>query len=83
MGTKRAVPAQDKAKFFALMQAGHSIKDACAATGVHYNTGSRWIKRAKELSAVTAEAKHRGQSGAGFGGRQSIDYQKAMDADNQ
>jgi len=79
MGTKRSVPPQDKAKFFALMQNGYNIKDACAATGVHYNTGSRWVKRAKELSTATAEARHKGSSGAGFGGRQSIDYQKALD----
>lgn len=43
MGTKRAVPPQDKAKFFALVAAGRTIKDACAETGVHYNTGSRWV----------------------------------------
>jgi hypothetical protein len=72
MGTKRAVPLQDKAKFFALIASGRNIKDACAETGVHYNTGSRWVKKAKELEASRKEATHRASSGAGSGGRQSV-----------
>jgi hypothetical protein len=80
MGTKRAVPAQDKAKFFALIAAGQSIKAACAASGVHYNTGSRWLKRAKEAEAGRREAEAKGSRGKGSGGRQELDYQRLMDA---
>jgi len=80
MGTKRAVPPQDKAKFFALVQAGHSIKDACAQAGVHYNTGSRWIKKAKVLATARAEAEFKGSRGAGAGGRQALEFQLSMDA---
>ena len=80
MGTKRAVPLQDKAKFFALIASGRNIKDACAETGVHYNTGSRWVKKAKELEASRKEATHRASSGAGSGGRQSVAHHNFMDA---
>ena len=55
MGTKRAVPVQDKLKFFALIQGGSTITDACRATGIHVNTGSRWVKRAKVLAAQREE----------------------------
>ena len=80
MGTKRAVPPQDKAKFFALVQAGHTIKDACAQAGVHYNTGSRWVKKAKMLATARAEAEFKGSRGAGAGGRQALEFQLSMDA---
>ena len=80
MGTKRAVPVQDKAKFFALIAAGRTIKDACAEAGVHYNTGSRWVKRAKELEAQRKEASHKASSGAGAGGKQSLAHHNFMDA---
>lgn len=80
MGTKRAVPAQDKAKFFALIAAGQNIKSACAQAGVHYNTGSRWLKKAKEAEASRREAEARGSRGSGSGGRQALDYQRLMDA---
>lgn len=80
MGTKRAVPAQDKAKFFALIAAGQNIKSACAQAGVHYNTGSRWLKRAKEAEARRREAESKGSRGSGSGGRQALDYQRLMDA---
>lgn len=80
MGTKRAVPPQDKAKFFALVHGGASIKDACAQAGVHYNTGSRWIKKARLLAATKNEAAHKAATGRGSGGRQSLEYQQLMDA---
>jgi hypothetical protein len=80
LGTKRAVPPQDKAKFFALIAAGQNIKSACAASGVHYNTGSRWLKRAKEMEAGRREAEAKGVRGQGSGGRQALDYQRLMDA---
>jgi len=57
-----------------------NIKSACAQAGVHYNTGSRWIKRAKEAEARRREAEAKGTKGMGSGGRQSLDYQRAMDA---
>ena len=80
MGTKRAVPPQDKAKFFALIASGRTIKDACAETGVHYNTGSRWVKKARLLEANRKEAAHKVSSGAGSGGRQSVAHHNFMDA---
>jgi len=80
MGTKRAVPLQDKAKFFALIASGRNIKDACAETGVHVNTGSRWLKRAKELEANRKEANHKANTGAGNGGRQERAHMDFMDS---
>ncbi len=80
MGTKRSVPPQDKAKFLSLIQAGHSIKEASSMAGVHYNTGSRWIKRLKEAQASREEAQAKGARGKGAGGRQTTDYQAIIDA---
>ena len=80
MGTKRAVPPQDKAKFFALITSGYTIKDAAAQTGVHENTGARWVKRAKQLKAAREEADHSANTGKGNGGRQERNYQDLMDA---
>ena len=80
MGTKRAVPPADKAKFFALITSGYTIKDAAAAAGVHENTGARWVKRAKELKAAREEAEHKAATGRGSGGRQEKNYHDLMDA---
>ena len=79
MGTKRAVPPQDKAKFFALIQGGSTITDACRATGIHVNTGSRWVKNAKRLAAERKEAQFRASSGAGGGGRQRREQMDLLD----
>ena len=80
MGTKRKVPADVKVKFFALIQAGHSIKSASELAGVHYNTGSNWLKKANTLKARREEAEHKGATGRGSGGRQSKEYHDLMDA---
>lgn len=80
MGTKRAVPPQDKARFFALIAAGKSIQAACTETGIHYNTGSRWLKRVKAAEAEQRVWEARGAKGVGGGGKQSLSYQRMMDA---
>ena len=80
MGTKRAVPPADKAKFFALIAGGYTIKDAAAQTGIHENTGARWVKRAKQLKAAREEADFKANTGKGNGGRQERNYQDLMDA---
>lgn len=80
MGTKRAVPPADKIKFFALVQGGMSITEACKQTGIHVNTGSRWVKRAKQLAAAKAEADHKAATGRGSGGRQERIFHDIMDA---
>ena len=80
MGTKRAVSPQDKAKFFALIAAGHTITDASKQSGVHVNTGSRWVKKAKALKAASDEAAHRAVRGKGSGGAQLDAYQAILDA---
>ena len=49
MGTKRSVSPADKAKFFAAIASGKTIKDACSVAGIHMNTGSRWLAKAKAL----------------------------------
>ena len=79
MGTKRSVPPQDKAKFFALIQGGSTITDACRATGIHVNTGSRWVKNAKRLAAERKEAQFRASSGNGGGGRQRREQMDLLD----
>jgi hypothetical protein len=80
MGTKRAVSPADKAKFFASIAAGKNITESCRIAGVHINTGSRWLKRAKELEAKTKEAQHKASHGYGAGGVQGRAYQDFMEA---
>ena len=80
MGTKRSVPPEQKAKFFALIQAGHSIKDASAQAGIHYNTGTNYLKKAKVLETRRKEAEFKASTGRGSGGRQARDYADLMDA---
>lgn len=80
MGTKRSVPAEQKAKFFALIQAGHSIKSASEMAGIHYNTGSNYLKKAKALQARREEADFKMSRGRGAGGQQSKAYADLMDA---
>lgn len=82
MGTKRQVAPEDKAKFFALISAGRTIKDAAALAGVHYNTGANWMKKAKLLESRRKEAEHKVSSGAGAGGQQRrafVDFLEAID----
>jgi hypothetical protein len=79
LGTKRQVPPQDKAKFFALIQSGHNIKEASSMAGIHYNTGSRWVKRLNTAKAYKQEAEAKQAKGKGSGGRQSRDYQDIAD----
>ena len=45
MGTKRVVPVEDKAKFFAAIASGQNIQQACRIAGIHYNTGGKWLKK--------------------------------------
>jgi hypothetical protein len=71
---------QDKLKFFALIQGGSTITDACRATGVHVNTGSRWVKRAKLLAAQREEAEFKSRRGAGSGGGRELHQQNLLDA---
>jgi hypothetical protein len=80
MGTKRVVPPQDKIKFFALITAGHTIKDAASKAGIHENTGARWVKRAKQLQANREQADFHASHGKANGGRQEKAYADLMDA---
>jgi hypothetical protein len=81
MGTKRAVSPADKAKFFAAIAAGQTITQASRTAGVHINTGSKWLKKAKatqaahEAAEATAKKHNRNE-----GGRQRDEYNSFMDA---
>ena len=81
MGTKRIVPVEDKAKFFAAIAAGQNIQQACRIAGIHYNTGGKWLKKAQaaeaERKAASARADKAVLSG---GGVQSRNYQALMEA---
>lgn len=81
MGTKRAVSPADKAKFFAAISTGKTITEASRLSGVHVNTGSKWLKKVKQADAERKAAeldvrKHNSKQG----GLQKIDYQNFMDA---
>ena len=61
MGTKRIVSPADQAKFFAAITAGQTITQASRTAGIHVNTGSKWLAKARaaeaEAEAVAAAAK--------------------------
>jgi hypothetical protein len=81
MGTKRAVNPADKAKFFAAITAGQSITEASRMAGIHINTGSNWLKKAKASEATRQAAEHGVQRHrANQGGIQKIAYQDLMEA---
>lgn len=81
MGTKRAVNPADKAKFFAAITAGQSITEASRMAGIHINTGSNWLKKAKLSEANRKVAEHGVQrQRANQGGIQKIAYQDLMEA---
>lgn len=80
MGTKRAVSPADKAKFFAAVASGKNMTEAARIAGIHINTASRWLKKAKELEAKRKEAEHKAARGYGAGGVQSKAYQDFTDA---
>ena len=80
MGTKRRVPAEDKARFFAAIAAGSSIREASRIAGIHYNTGTNWMAKSKEAKAKlevakleTSKARSRG------GGVQYEQYEQDLD----
>ena len=81
MGTKRTVSPADKAKFFAAITAGQTISEASRTAGIHVNTGSKWLKKAKaaqanaELANATAAKARRNE-----GGVQRDEYNSFMDA---
>ena len=81
MGTKRSVSPADKAKFFAAISAGKTIKDACSVAGIHINTGSKWLSKAKALQAShDLETLKGNKSRAHSGGVQNDSYNAFMEA---
>ena len=80
MGTKRAVNPADKAKFFAAIASGKTIRDAARISGVHVNTGSNWLKKAKLLEANRREQEHKyATNRGGRQQRQDQDFSDAID----
>jgi hypothetical protein len=81
MGTKRSVSPADKAKFFAAIASGKTIKDACSVAGIHMNTGSRWLAKAKALQAEhDLQEMGARKSRAREGGVQNDGYNAFMEA---
>jgi hypothetical protein len=81
MGTKRHIPADVKARFFTLLHAGVSIKDASSQVGIHVNTGSRWAKKARAVKLELDQTEmgvRKARSGEGGAQRQA--FNAFMDA---
>lgn len=80
MGTKRRVPPEDKARFFAAIAAGSTITEASRIAGIHINTGSNWLAKSKEakakLDAAVLEASRVRSRG---GGVQYDKYEQDLD----
>lgn len=80
MGTKRRVPPEDKARFFAAIAAGSTITEASRIAGVHINTGSNWLAKSKaakaKLDAAVLEASRTRARG---GGVQYDKYEQDLD----
>ena len=58
---RRGISADDKARFWASINAGLSITESCKIAGIHYNTGQNWVAKNKlvkaNLEAAQVEAK--------------------------
>lgn len=81
MGTKRSVSPADKAKFFAAISSGKTIGDASRVAGIHINTGSKWLAKAKTLQAAhDLETLKGNKSTARGGGVQNDSYNAFMEA---
>ena len=81
MGTKRSVSPADKAKFFAAISAGKTIGDASSVAGIHINTGSRWLAKAKALQASHDLETLKGEKAIKRGGGvQNDSYNSFMEA---
>ena len=83
MGTKRKVNPEDKQRFFAAIAAGSSITEASRISGVHINTGSRWLAQSKAAkakldAAVLAVTKTKSREG----GAQYRAYEQDLDESN-
>ncbi len=80
MGTKRRVPAEDKARFFAAIAAGSNIREASRIAGIHYNTGTNWMAKSKEAKAKLEVAKLETSKARGSsGGKQYEQYEQDLD----
>jgi hypothetical protein len=81
MGTKRTVSPADKAKFFAAITAGQTITQASRTAGIHVNTGSKWVAKAKAAEAARKEADSKAAKvKRNEGGQQRDEYNSFMDA---
>jgi hypothetical protein len=81
MGTKRIVSPADQAKFFAAITAGQTITQASRTAGIHVNTGSKWLAKARAAEAVRKEATAKASKvQRNEGGSQRDDYNNFMDA---
>ena len=81
MGTKRTVSPADKAKFFAAIASGQTITQASRTAGIHVNTGSKWVAKARAAEAVRKEANAKASKvQRNEGGSQRDDYNAFMDA---
>ena len=81
MGTKRTVSPADKAKFFAAITAGQTITQASRTAGIHVNTGSKWVAKAKAAEALRKETDAKASKvRRNEGGEQRDDYNAFMDA---
>lgn len=57
MGTKRAIPPADVARYWASRQAGMTQQEAARVAGIHINTATRWEQKAKRARAELEVAK--------------------------
>ena len=81
MGTKRTVSPADKAKFFAAITAGQTITQASRTAGIHVNTGSKWVAKAKAAEALRKETDAKASKvRRNEGGEQRDEYNAFMDA---
>ena len=80
---RRDVPVEDKARFWAAVNAGINIKEACKIAGIHYNTGQKWVAKQKKLQASLAAAEFESKKAnykASRGGTQADDLRATIDA---
>lgn len=75
---RRKLPAEIRAKFFALRSSGLTIKEASAMVGIHVNTGQKWDAKAKQVGAEIKAADLGVRKSKVTGGRDADAYKQAI-----
>ena len=75
---RKKLPAEVRAKFFALRASGLTIKEASSMVGIHVSTGQKWDAKAKKVGAEIKAADLGVRKSKVTGGRDADAYKQAI-----